>query len=76
MLKSFAGKDKITHETPWREAQELIDEMATTEEKRLRDIVEDIDQKHAYEDLIVELQEAWREQKRLERVSKWLLIYR
>ena len=81
MVRRFAGlvpsekseekTARLTRSMTWRDAQTLLDELATAdEERRLRDLVEEVDQKHAFEDVIEELEKAHREQKRIEREER------
>jgi hypothetical protein len=70
LLKSFAGEGKITRETAWREAQALLEELPGAEEQRLLDLVDDVDRRHAFEDLQLELEAAHRERKRREKEER------
>eukprot|EP00624_Nannochloropsis_granulata_P002065 evm.model.NODE_19831_length_9805_cov_14.925038.1 len=55
----------------WREAQEVLDmRVRGEEERRLRDLVEEVDQRHAFEDVLEELEKQHQKQKRAEREAR------
>lgn len=55
----------------WREAQEVLDRrIRGEEERRLRDLVEEVDQRHAYEDVLEELEKQHQMRKRAEREAR------
>ncbi len=70
LLKSFASEGKVTREMAWREAQALLEALPGAEERRLLDLVDEVDRRHAFEDLQLELEAAHREKKRREKEER------
>lgn len=70
LLRQLAASGKVTRDMAWREAQALLGELPGAEERRLLDLVDEVDRRHAFEDLQLELEAAHRERKRREKEER------